>query len=295
MQRTRQRVVLVVFAVVAGLALGLGIDVVRSGGPGPWLARHRLPPPYVASGTNVEIDGGRSLYLDCRGTGTPTVILESGMGDGAGGWASVLDDLAAVTRTCAYDRAGRGSSPPAGHRTLADAATDLRALLDAAGESGPFVVIGHSLGGDYVRVFAARYRDEISAVGLVDSFNPDLQAGWVHPLLGDLRPEYEAGLQRLRDLVAGVEDLDWAASEAQLVASDLSGLPIEVLRAPRFEPRLDEAANAAVAEAWIAAYDSLSPGKVRHETAWGAGHLVQIDRPDLVVDMVHRLVETDDP
>jgi pimeloyl-ACP methyl ester carboxylesterase len=214
------------------------------------------------------------------------------MGDGAGGWASVLDDLATVTRTCAYDRAGRGSSPPAGNRTLADAATDLRGLLATAGEPGPFIVVGHSLGGDYVRVFAAQYRDEIAGVGLVDPFNPDLQATWVHPLLGNLRPEYEAGLQRLRDLVAGVENLDWPASEAQLAASDLTGLPIEVLRAPRTEPRLDEAANATIAEAWIAAYESLSPGTVRHETAWGAGHLVQIDRPDLVIDMVRRLVDT---
>ena len=70
-----------------------------------------------------------------------------------------------------------------------------------------------------------------------------------------------------------------------------SGLPIEVLRAPRAEPRLDEATNAAIAAAWETAYESLSPGIVRYEIAWGAGHIVQVDRPDLVIAAVRRLVD----
>jgi pimeloyl-ACP methyl ester carboxylesterase len=277
-------------AVLMGLGIALVVDVVRAGGPGPWLAQHRLPPPYVARGTVVDI-GGRSLYLDCRGAGSPTVVLESGMGDGAGAWAAVQDELAASTRTCAYDRAGRGSSDPRGRHTLADAAADLRTLLEAAGEAGPFVVVGHSLGGDHVRLFADRYRDETVALVLVDAFNPDLEAAHVHPLLGDLRPEYEARLDGLRSIVASVEDLDWTASETQLRAASLDGLPIDVLRAPRHEPRLDEATNAAVEAAWVAAYEGLSPGNVRYELAWGAGHVIQVDRPDLVIATIRRIID----
>lgn len=277
-------------AVAAGLALAVAIDVLRTGGPGPWLADRGLSPPYVAQGRLVDI-GGRSLYLDCRGKGRPTVVLEAGMGDGARGWAPVLDELAATTRTCAYDRAGRGSSDPRGRHTLVDAATDLRGLLAAAGEPGPFIVVGHSLGGSYARVFADAYRDEVVGLVSVDAFDPDLEAAHIHPLLGDLRAEYRTNLDGLRTLVANVEGLDWTTSEAQLIASDVSGLAIEVLRAPRAEPRLDAATNAAIAAAAEAGYSALSPGLVRYELAWGAGHMIQVDRPDLVIAAVRRLVD----
>src|ERR1700675_2833812 len=100
-----------VLAIVAGIVLALVIDVARSGGPGPWLARHQAAAPYVAAGKRGDI-GPRSLYLDCRGSGTPTVVLEAGSGSDSATWWAVHDDLAAITRTCAYDRAGRGRSDP---------------------------------------------------------------------------------------------------------------------------------------------------------------------------------------
>lgn len=276
-------------AVAVGLVLALMADVLRSGGPRLWLARHGLPPPYVPAGQLVDI-GDRSLYLDCRGTGSPTVVLISGMGDGAGSWSAVLDELAASTRTCVYDRAGIGSSDPRGTHTLADAVEDLRSLLAAAGEDGPFVVVGHSLGGAHARVFASTYREETAGVGLIDTFDPDLQADAIEPLLGDLRDAYVADLDGLRDLVSRVEHLDWATSESQLRAASIAGLPVEVLRAPRVERRLDAETNADIAAAWKAAFESLSPGLVRYAIASGAGHIVQVDRPDLVVDAVRRLV-----
>jgi pimeloyl-ACP methyl ester carboxylesterase len=206
----------------------------------------------------------------------------------------VHDGVAATTRTCAYDRAGRGSSDDRGRHTVGDAAADLRALLAASGEAPPFVVVGHSLGEVYVRVFADRFRDEVAGLVLVDGFSVDLEPVWIHPLLGDLRAEYETRLQSLRDLVAGVEDLDWQASEAQLRDTDLRGLPVAVLRAPRAEPRLGDAVNVEIAAAWEAAYASLSPGLVRYEIAWGAGHVIQADRPDLVIAAVRRVVEAAD-
>ena len=115
----------------------------------------RAPSPTVAyanRGDRVDI-GGRSIYLDCRGEGSPTIVLDAGMGSGANGWGTVFDGLAATSRTCAYDRPGRGSSDARGRHTLVDTATDLRAALQAAGEVAPFIVVGHSHGGDYARVF----------------------------------------------------------------------------------------------------------------------------------------------
>jgi pimeloyl-ACP methyl ester carboxylesterase len=288
------RVVLrLAFAVVVGVALALAIDVVRTGGASAWLARHRIPAPYVGAGHRVDI-GGRSLYLDCRGDGGPTVVLEAGMGGGAGDWAPVINGLAAKGRTCAYDRAGRGSSdpPPSGIRTIADQAADLRALLEAVGEAAPFVVVGHSFGGDVARVFADRYRDDVAGLLLVDSFSPDLENDAVHPLLGDLRPEYEARLDGLRSTVAAVEHLDWPRSESEILATDLAGLSIEVLRAPRADPRLDGATNDAIEAAVVARHESLSPGHVRYELAWGAGHVIQADRPDLVIAAARRLADS---
>ena len=236
--------------------------------------------------------GGHALYIHCRGTGTPTIVLESGMGDGVAGWAPVLDGMAATTRTCAYDRAGRGGSDSRGRHTVGDAVDDLRALLMNAGERPPFVVVGHSLGEVHARVFADRYRADVVGLVLIDGFSIDLETDWIHPLLGDLRTEYEERAQQLRDVVAAVEQLDWPASETELRAADVAGLPVVVLRAPRADPRLDERTNEAITATWQEAYGSLSPGNVRYEIAWGAGHVIQADRPDLVVavarDLVHR-------
>jgi len=280
----------VAFVVVAGLLLALAVDVARVGGPRAWMASRGIPAPYVAQGRLVEVNG-RSIYLDCRGQGSPTVLLESGMGDGAGAWSSVQDAAAATTRVCVYDRAGRGSSTARGRHTLSDGAADLRVALANAGEAGPFVVVGHSLGGAYARIFAAAHRHEMAGLLLVDAFMPDLERIAVHPLLGPLRPEYEARLDGLRALVARVESLDWPSSEAQLRAADLRGLAIEVLRAPRGESRLDGATNEAIEAAVVASYKAMSPGRVRYALAWGAGHSIQVDRPDLVIEGIERLVD----
>jgi pimeloyl-ACP methyl ester carboxylesterase len=147
------------------------------------------------------------------------------------------------------------------------------------------------LGGAFARVYAGEHRSEVVALVLVDTFDPDLQNDWIHPLIDDLRPEYEAFLDGLRATVTTVDALDWATSEQQLRASDLRGLRIEVLRAPRYEPRLSEGRNTEIAEAWEAAFESLSPGMVRWTIASGAGHDVHIDRPDLVIEAVRRLVD----
>jgi pimeloyl-ACP methyl ester carboxylesterase len=280
----------VALILLAGLIVAVAIDIGRTGGPAAWLARRGLAPLYVAQGDRIDV-GGRSLYLDCRGAGSPTVVLEAGMGGTAATWSPVLDGLGGMTRTCAYDRAGLGTSDPAGLHTLADAADDLRGLLDVAGERGPFIHVGHSLGGAYGRVFADRFRDEIVGLVLVDSFDPDLETDWIHPLLGGLGAEYAQRLDGLRATVADVETLDWPTSERQLRATALDRIAIEVLRAARADPRLDAATNRAIGEAWAAAYERLSPGHVRYEIAAGAGHLIQVDRPDLIILAVGRLVD----
>jgi pimeloyl-ACP methyl ester carboxylesterase len=292
--RRISRPLLVALAIVVGLGAGLVLDVARTGGPLGWLARHGLGGvgilAYRAEGRLVTLPDGRRLYLDCRGVESPTVVLVGGLGAGAETWTVVQPALAATTRTCAYDRPGVGRSDAGTTADHATAAADLQALLAAAGEGGPFVLVGHSLGADMARVMASADRARVLGLGLIDGFEPDLFNASTLPLLGPYADAYAADQAGLWELVSRTEGLDRERSLAQLDAADLVGRPIEVVIAARAEPRLDAATNAAIVEARNATYDALSPGRVRVTTAYSSGHMVQFDRPELVIEAIGRLV-----
>lgn len=122
-----------------------------------------------AAGRLVDV-GGRSLYLECHGSGSPVVLLQAGLNGTAADWSQVASAIAPSTTVCAYDRAGHGwSDPAAGPQDGAAIAGDLRTLLDRAGVAGHYVVVGHSSGGPYVRVFADRYSDQVAGMVLIDA------------------------------------------------------------------------------------------------------------------------------
>jgi pimeloyl-ACP methyl ester carboxylesterase len=125
-------------------------------------------------GRAVDV-GGRSLNVDCSGSGLPTVVLESGGGGYGGyGWRVVQEGIAKFTRVCWYDRAGEGWSDPAPlARTSSSVVNDLHELLTRASIEGPYVLVGHSIGGEYVRIFTARFPDDVAGVVLVDSTHPE--------------------------------------------------------------------------------------------------------------------------
>ena len=113
------------------------------------------------------------MYLECLGSGSPTVILEAGLYGWSPTWTSVLPDVATFTRVCSYDRAGLGLSDPGPRpRTAKDANRDLERLLDRAGIAAPFVLVGHSAGGMYQRLFTASHRDRVVGLVLIDSNAP---------------------------------------------------------------------------------------------------------------------------
>ncbi len=278
-------------AVVIGLTGALVIDAWRVGGWQAWLVLHRLPPPYVASGSLVDVNGTRA-YLDCRGTGSPTVILDAGLGSGASGWGFVLDRVAARTRVCAWDRPGVGASPAIGRHTFMDTARLLRATLDVAGEVPPFIVVGHSLGGVYARVFASVFRSEIGGVVLVDPYMPDVRPVDQVALEPALRESWLAGIRATNDSVAAAENLDWEASYAQLSAASIDGLPLELVfvdQRLRWEGPFDPAETDLIA-AWRRLVENLSTDH-RLTIAANSTHMIQYDRPDLVVDAVLRLAD----
>jgi pimeloyl-ACP methyl ester carboxylesterase len=124
-------------------------------------------------GTAYDV-GGHRLHLQCAGTGSPTVVLESGLGEMSTSWARIAPAVAATTRVCAYDRAGQGwSGNAAGPQDGLAIARDLHGLLAVAGERAPFVLVGHSTGGTYVMTFAAQYPGQVAGMVLLDSSTPD--------------------------------------------------------------------------------------------------------------------------
>jgi pimeloyl-ACP methyl ester carboxylesterase len=128
---------------------------------------------HPAPGRLVDI-GGYRLHLNCEGLGAPTVLLESGIADDSLTWAGVQPSLAKVTRVCSYDRAGYGWSDPSPKpRDVKTIAQELHTLLTNAGVGGPFVLVGHSLGGMVVREYAGLYRSDVVGMVLVDSTSPD--------------------------------------------------------------------------------------------------------------------------
>jgi pimeloyl-ACP methyl ester carboxylesterase len=123
---------------------------------------------YVAPGQLIDV-GGHRLHLHCAGSGTPTVLLESGLGETEAYWGWISPAVASDTRVCVYDRAGRGWSDPVSvPQDGVAVATDLHVLLDRAQVPGPFVLVGHSSGAQYVRIFAGRYPEHVAGMVLLD-------------------------------------------------------------------------------------------------------------------------------
>jgi pimeloyl-ACP methyl ester carboxylesterase len=152
------------FAVIACAALAGGYETVQESLDAR--ASHMR-------GQLVDVGGGRRLYLNCTGSGSPTVVLLPGFGETSAIWGWIAPDVARETRVCVYDRAGRGWSDAApGQQDGMAVAADLHALLTSAGEAAPYVLAGHSLGGLYARVFAARYPDQTAGVVLLDATDP---------------------------------------------------------------------------------------------------------------------------
>jgi pimeloyl-ACP methyl ester carboxylesterase len=221
------RVRWLLYPVVASLAIG------SVGGTYETAVRAYDQRTYTAPGTLYDV-GGHRLHLNCSGSGSPTVVLENGLGETSPAWTRITAEVSRTTRVCAYDRAGQGWSDDVGapQDGLAIAA-DLHTLLARAGEPGPYVLVGHSAGGTYIMTYAAQYPDEVAGMVLLDSMSPyeftalpDFAAeqSMMHRGLGVLPSIARLGVARVLPTSAWSSLPEPAASQVQAFASSARGM-----------------------------------------------------------------------
>ncbi len=259
----------------------------------------------VSSGPSGFFDvGGHRLFLECVGSGSPTLILDHGQGTSAATWEPIWSELTRMTRACRYDRAGRGQSEQGPVPTSSARIVEhLHRLLSSADVPPPYVVVGHSLGGLNAQVFAMTYPDEVEGLVLIDpssrfydltAVNPgDFPIDTVeHRMLSDFL--LTANSQTYLDSPEGV---DWSVSydEARALTT-LGDLPVQVLTAgdrtwtaPTSFP---SSLKGLLAEVWLGAQREIVALSSRstHVIAAESGHFVHVDRPDLVLEAVESIL-----
>lgn len=301
-------------ALLIGLvAVGATYEAIAAGGDAK-----AYPPP----GRLVDV-GGYRLHIQCVGTGSPTVVLDAGLGDSSLHWSLVQAEIGQTAQVCAYDRAGLGWSDSGPQpRTPGRIASDLRTLLTNAGIPGPYVLVGHSAGGKNVRMFAIKDPDQVAGMVLVDATGEAANSlpasataqtlpqvtGSEWSLYGVLR---RVGLVRLigasqagtpamsertrmeialfatgqRGLDAtAAEYIGLAADNAQLQAApSLGDRPLIVLAA-------DETMR--TNPLWPEYQDRQAAMSThgRLIVVEGSGHYIQMDHPDVVIDAVRQVV-----
>jgi CubicO group peptidase (beta-lactamase class C family)/pimeloyl-ACP methyl ester carboxylesterase len=295
---------------------GEGIFKRVSGVPGS----SKATPPDAATrefAGPVDIGNGRKIYLECRGAGSPTVIFESGYRNDADIWSAeiepasvtVLPEVAKFTHVCAYDRPG--TLLDADHlgrsdqiempRAAQDLVADLHMLLQKAHIPGPYVIVAHSFGGIFARLYASTYPDEVVGMVLVDALSENVRSGltpeqWkLYVNFGFKQPP--PGLEKYKEIETLDVDTSFDQMQKAKRARPLRRIPLAVLTQGQpfdlspWQP-LPADFPAALDKAWHAAQDAqamLVSGS-KHIIATKSSHYIQIQQPELVIDAIRDVV-----
>jgi pimeloyl-ACP methyl ester carboxylesterase len=275
-------------------------------------------------GQLVDI-GSFKMHIYCAGEGSPAVILDAGMGDSFISWHKVQPEIAKFTRVCSYDRAGVGYSDSSPRpSTSKDFAQELHTLLHNAGVPQPYILVGHSMGGFDVRLYASLYRNEVAGMVLVDSSHPeqqkrlppelkDLDATWLREqeffeftmpfgiprLLGFCGNDaairaVDCNFHSVRESVAELKAISESAAQTATTGS-LRDIPLVVLShdPDTPQPDLPEDLVKPANDAWQQMQEELVhlSSKGKQVIAKNSGHYIQLDRPDLVIKAVRSVVD----
>lgn len=273
----------------------------------------------------IDIGGGRKEYLTCEGTGSPTVVFISGRSDRADIWKSLADTaksgtavyqaVAKFTRVCAYDRPGtftlvndnvepsRSTSVPQ-PTTPKNGVEDLHALLTAAKEQGPFVLVAHSFGGLVARLYASTYPSDVVGIVLVDtlteflvdSLTPTQQTLWIR-LNSNYSPELDNyTIQEKTDFLPSFEQLRNAPALRPMPAVVLtSDQPFDF---PDLIAKGIIPSDAPIDFGTVVFQAHLNAQKrltrllnAKQITDTHAGHYVHTEQPQLVIDAIREVVD----
>lgn len=262
-----------------------------------------VPPatPAAPSATSAMVTdelvdiGGLSLHIHCIGDATPVVVLDAGLGDDGGVWSQVQPELGRFARVCAYDRAGTGSSSAAPRpHTSRQMVGELHALLGRAGIAGPYVLVGHSLGGLNVRLYASQHRGDVAGMVLIDATTEEQDTRY-----WSLIPE-EAMRGFRTSLTSHPEGLDFDSFRASMAEvrdskRSLGDMPLVVLSHGKEgppPPGVSAGLGAQMARVWREMQSELprlSSNSV-HVTAENSGHYIHGEAPRLVVAAVREVL-----
>jgi pimeloyl-ACP methyl ester carboxylesterase len=279
---------------------------------------------YPAPGKLVDVDGHR-MHIFCQGQGSPTIIVEQGLGAQSLAWAPINERMSGISTVCAYDRVGMGYSDPVGHVTPAEeVARNLNGLLQNAGIADDLVLVGWSAGGMYVREYYRQFPVRVKAMVLVDSthehqiqrmgepanagsnplrFDPYLaRVGWFR-ITGQMQERFaDSALPApIRDRLIAINlkshmPRTWIAEgdglRADLLAGrsppNLGSLPLIVLS----EGRPDVPFMQERLQTWLELHEELARLSTngRRIVATQSAHFIHLTEPDLIVDLVAQVV-----
>ncbi len=241
--------------------------------------------PGLPPGDRLVDVGSYRLHLVCVGTGRPTVILEAGAGDDHSTWDGVQPPVATVTRVCSYDRAGEGTSDPGPlPRTSRQVVHALHTLLVRAGIGGPYVLVGHSMGGLYMRLYAYTYPHAVVGMVLVDSAHED---EWTVDRIPDNSCTSGTRCEEVKDCVSRAD-----AAEARAAVRGRGPFPLDHLLLVVLSAGLShgDATIDAHWPAWQRALAHLSATS-RWTTVPTSGHRIQDDQPEVVIGAIRHVVD----
>jgi len=234
---------------------------------------------YAQPGHLVDV-GGFRLNLYCWGSGSPTVVFDSGYEDWAPAWSTVQPKIAKWTRACSYDRAGAGFSDPGPMpRTSVRMAKELHTALHRAGIAGPYILVGNAFGGDNVRTFAVLYMQEVAGMVMDDADFTDLEAKEMQNGDRDGRGEFASELRQCGTAVAEHKPLPLLGSSASdrgktCAQQFFRGLP-EKEWSPELNAKLLEIARTKVAlyEAYASEMEQMTQDEIylqQHRPSYGS-------------------------